>query len=106
MGQYFGPLRSPHPGSPPSPPVDVMAQFAEPLNPVVGLFPDAHVNTIVGALIADPPRTRFYTLRTDNGQLDVYGLPLRNHATPLLTFPCLGGVPDCDGKSEHLFLSP
>ncbi len=106
LGQYNGRLATPHPGSPPSPPVNVMAQFTLPLNPVVGLVPEATVDTIVGALIADPPRTRIYTLRTDNGQLAVYGLPLRNHATPLLTFPCLGGAANCDDKGEHLFLSP
>jgi hypothetical protein len=106
LGQYFGPLRSPHPGSPPSPPVDVMSQFAEPLNPQLGLFPDAHVNTLVGALMADPPRTSLYTLSAANGSLDVYGLPLPGHAKPKLSLRCLGGPASCNQKTEHLFLAP
>ena len=106
LGQYYGPLASPHPGSPPSPPVDVMSQFAVPLNLQHGLFPDAHVNTIVGALIADPPRGAFYTLDAGDGRLNVYGLPLHGQAKPTLSLPCLAPAGNCSQKIEHLFLAP
>jgi hypothetical protein len=106
LGQYNGPLKSPPPGSPPPPPVDVLAQFAVPLNPLLGLFPDATVTTIVGALVADPPRTAFYTLDSITGRLDEWDLPLRNMATPTLSLPCLGGAGLCVSKGEHLFLAP
>lgn len=106
LGQYLGALRSPRPGSPPSPPVNVMGQFAEPLDPTKGLFPDAHVNTIVGALAADPPRALFYTLNTSDGELDAYTLPLQDRAKPVLSFGCLAGASNCNGKPEHLFLAP
>ncbi len=106
VGQYFGALASPHPGSPPSPPVNVLGQFPQPLNPQLGLFPDAHVDTIVGALIADPPRSVFYTLDAGDGRLDEYGLPLKGNAKPRLSLPCLGGSGNCSQKSEHLFLAP
>ncbi len=106
LGQYFGPLRSPHPGSPPSPPVDVMSQFQEPLNQQGrGLFPDQHAETIVGALIADPARGLFYTLDAGDGRLDVYGLPMRDHAKPTISLPCLAPG-SCSHKIEHLFLAP
>jgi hypothetical protein len=106
LGQYFGALASPHPGSPPSPPVDVMSQFAEPLDPQLGVFPDAHVDTIVGALVADPPRGVFYTLDAGDGRLDVYGLPLRSHAKPTISLRCLAPAGSCSQKIEHLFLAP
>ena len=107
LGQYYGALRSPSPGSPPSPPVNVLGQFAQPLDPVKGLFPDQHVNTIVGALVADPPRQRFYTLDTGTGRLDSYGMPMQqSNAKPLLSLDCLGGPSNCSGKAEHLFLAP
>lgn len=106
LGQYDGPLASPHPGSPPSPPVDVMGQFAEPLDPQFGLFPNAHVDTIVGALTADPPRGVFYTLDAGDGALDVFALPLRGHAEPLVSLRCLARAGSCSQKIEHLFLSP
>lgn len=61
LRQYNG--RSHHPRRErPTATVDRLSQFAVPLNPVQGLFPDATVNTIVGALVADPPRTAFYTV--------------------------------------------
>ena len=106
LGQYNGILSSPHPGSPPSPPVNVLGQFVEPLDPVKGLFPNAHVGTIVGALAADPYRASFYTLDAGTGKLDVWGMPLKNNATPKLTLPCLGGPSNCSQKLEHLFLAP
>jgi hypothetical protein len=106
LGQYFGILASPQPGSPPSPPVNVFGQFAEPLNPQKGLFPDAHLDTIVGALAADPPRQSFYTLDASTGGLDVYDLPLRSSAKPKLSLACLGGPSNCSGKGEHAFLAP
>ncbi len=106
LGQYNGRLTSPPPGSPPPPPIDRLAQFAEPLNPVQGLFPDATVDTIVGALVADPPRNAFYTLDAITGRLNQWGLPLRNQATPKLSLPCLGGSSNCVSKGEHLFLAP
>lgn len=107
LGQYFGPLRSPHPGSPPSPPVDVMSQFQEPLNQQQrGLFPDEHADTIVGALIADPPRGVFYTLDAADGSLNVYGLPMRSNAKPTLSLRCLAPGSSCGQKIEHLFLAP
>jgi len=105
LGQYNGPLKSPPPGSPPPPPVDRLAQFAVPLNPVLGFFPDATADTIVGALIADPPRTAFYTLDSITGRLDEWDLPLRNTATPILSLPCVAGG-NCVSKGEHLFLAP
>jgi hypothetical protein len=106
LGQYNGPLHSPPPGSPPPPPVNVLSQFAEPLNPALGLFPDATASTIVGALIADPPREAFYTLDNATGALNVYSLPLSNKAAPKVTLPCPGTVATCDNKPEHLFLAP
>lgn len=106
LGQYNGPLKSPPPGSPPPPPVDVLAQFAVPLNPVLGLFPNATVNTIVGALIADPPRDAFYTLDAITGRLDQWNLPLHDKATPKISLPCVGGASFCVSKGEHLFLAP
>ncbi|HZY95993.1 MAG TPA: hypothetical protein VFE35_02705 [Candidatus Cybelea sp.] len=106
IGQYFGALHSPHPGSPPSPPVNVLSQFAQPLDLQRGLFPDAVVSAIVGALIADPPRASFYTLDAATGRLDVYGLPMAGHAKPKLSLPCLGGSGNCIHKIEHLFLAP
>jgi hypothetical protein len=106
LGQYFGQLHSPRPGSPPSPPVDVTAQFPQPFIPSVGRFPDAHVNTIVGALVADPYRASMYTLDAGTGALDVYGLPLAPKAQPKVSLPCLAGPSDCSEKLEHLFLAP
>jgi hypothetical protein len=106
LGQYTGQLRSPPPGVPPSPPVDVTAQFAQPFNPQIGLFPDAHINTIVGALVADPYRASFYTLDASVGSLNVYGLPMVSKATPKVSLPCLAGPSNCSEKGEHLFLAP
>ena len=106
LGQYFGPLASPPPGSPPPQPFNVLSQFAQPFNPVLGLFPDATTDTIVGALVADPPRSAFYVLEAANGRLDAYDLPLKRNAKPKLSIPCLGGPSNCDAKNERLFLSP
>jgi|SRR5579863_1296505 len=106
LGQYTGELRTPKPGSPPSPPVDVMSQFYEPLQPTKGLIPNDHVDTTVRALIADPPRELFYATESSSGELDVFGLPLKNGAKPLLTFKCLAGVDNCEAASQHLFLAP
>jgi hypothetical protein len=106
LGQYFGPLASPTPGSPPSPPADVLSQFAQPLDLQRGLFPEAHVNAIAGALVADPFRASFYTLNAADGRLNVYGLPLQERAKPKLTLPCLAPSGDCSQKIEHLFLAP
>jgi len=105
LGQYVGALRTPKPGSPPSPPVDVMSQFDEPLQPTKGLIPNEHVNAVVGALIADPPRQLIYTLQTTNGELDVYGLPLGGGAKPVFALKCLAGTSSCSAH-EHLFLAP
>jgi hypothetical protein len=106
LGQYIGELATPRPGSPPSPPADVMGQFDEPLNPVEGLVPNHIVKTVVGALTADAPRQRFYTLLASNGKLEVFGLPLPAGAKPSITLPCLGGNASCVEQSEHLFLAP
>lgn len=107
LGQYTGQLRSPPPGVPPSPPVDVTSQFAMPLNQnQSGLFPDAHLNTNIGALVADPYRYAFYTLDYDNGALHVYALPLKTNAKPQLTLSCLAGLNGCGAKPQHLFLAP
>lgn len=106
LGQYFGQLRSPPPGVPPSPPVNVTAQFPQPFNPQVGLFPNAHLNGIVGALTADPYRASFYTLDQSVGSLSVYGLPMANKASPKITLQCLAGPSACSDKPEHLFLAP
>lgn len=107
LGQYFGALHSPQPGSPPSPPVNVLSQFVQPLNArQQGLFPDEFANTIVGALVADPPRASFYTLDAATGRLDAYGLPMQNHAKPKVSLSCIGGSSHCSHKFEHLFLAP
>ena len=106
LGQYNGSLKSPPPGQPPPPPVDRLSQFAQPLNPVQGLFPDATANTIVGSIAADAPRTVFYALDQTTGRLEVYGLPMAEAATPTLTFACIGGANLCSNKPEHLFLAP
>jgi hypothetical protein len=106
LGQYLGDLRSPHPGSPPSPPVDVISQFPQPFNPQVGHFPNAWVNEIVTALSADTYRYTFYTLDAGTGSLDAYPLPLPGHAKPNISLPCLAGPTNCSEKPEHLFLAP
>jgi hypothetical protein len=106
LGQYTGELRTPKPGAPPSPPVDVMGQFYEPLQPTQGLIPNDHVDTVVRALIADPPRERFYVTESSNGELDVFGLPLQGGAKPVLKFNCLAGTVNCEAASQHLFLAP
>ncbi|MBV9719460.1 MAG: hypothetical protein JOZ77_09070 [Candidatus Eremiobacteraeota bacterium] len=106
LGQYFGPLRSPTPGSPPSPPADVTAQFPQPFNEEQGRFPESHVNSVSGALIADTYRNSLYTLDATDGSLLVYGLPLDNNAKTKVSLPCLGGAAECDLKPEHLFLAP
>jgi len=106
LGQYFGALQSPKPGSPPSPPVDVAAQFPQPFNPTQGRFPDSHINVITGALVADTYRYRFYTLDAGDGSLDVYGLPMKPNAQPKLSITCIGGPNLCSQKPEHLFIAP
>jgi len=107
LGQYFGALKSPAPGSPPPPPVNVLSQFSLPLNSQQqGLFPDAHVDTIVGALVADPASASFYTLDAVDGKLNVLGLPMHGGAKPKLTLPCLAGPNNCSEKGEHVFLAP
>ena len=105
LGQYDGALHSPKPGSPPSPPVDVTGQFTQPFNPQAGLFPNEHINQIVGALSADTYRYSFYTLDAGDGHLSVFGLPMKSNAQPKLSLPCLAGLGNCD-KTEHLFLAP
>jgi hypothetical protein len=60
---------------------------------------------VVGALIADPPRERIYTLQTTDGELDVYGLPLGGEAKPVLRFECPAGASNCSAH-EHIFLAP
>ncbi len=106
LGQYNGLLSSPTPNQPPPPPSNVMAQFPEPFPPAQDLFPNAHADTIVGALIADPPRDVFYTLDVSTGSLSAYALPLQSGAKPEFTIPCPGAPSDCSGQSEHLYLSP
>ena len=106
LGQYDGALHSPHPGDPPSPPVEVLSQFDEPLQPVNGLFPNNLVNTIVGALTADAPRQAFYTLDAGTGALESFPLPLQPHSAAKFSIPCIGGASQCSHQSEHLFLAP
>ncbi len=106
LGQYNGPLHSPPPGQPPPPPVNRLAQFALPLDPVQGLFPDATVETLVGAIAADPPRDAFYTLDQINGRLESYPLPLGAATKPAFSLPCIGGANYCSNKPEHLFVAP
>lgn len=106
LGQYFGSLGPHAPQKPPPPPVNRLAQFAQPLNPLTGLFPNATVDDVVGALVADAPELRFFTLDASDGRLSAYSLPLTPHAKPRLIFRCLAGVKNCDGKPEHLFLAP
>lgn len=76
------------------------------LNPQLGLFPDAVVDAIVGALAADPPRQRVYTLDAADGRLKAYGLPLRSHAKAAVSLRCLAPGGGCSEKLEHLFLAP
>jgi len=104
VGQYFGRLSSPPPQQPPPQPSNVLAQFSLPLMPVLGLFPNAVVNEVVGAVAADPPAGAFFTLDAGNGHLAVYPLPLHAHDKPKLTLRCLAGGKNCNGK--HLFLAP
>jgi hypothetical protein len=106
LGQYFGQLRSPPPGVPPSPPVNVTAQFPQPFNPSTGLYPDAHLNGIAGALAADPYRAIFYTLDQSVGTLNAWTLPMNNKGSAKVTISCLGGPSNCSNKPEHLFLAP
>lgn len=106
LGQYVGLLKSPSPGSPPPPPVSVLGQFDEPLQPVKGLFPNNIVKATVGALAADAPRQLFYALDATDGELDAYVLPMTSHAQTVLQLPCLGGASGCDHQPEHLFLAP
>jgi hypothetical protein len=105
LGQYTGALRSPSPGSPPPPPVDVMSQFDEPLMPVKGLFPNEHNGAIVGALVADAPRQLFYALDLTGGKLSPYALPMQTDAKPKFTLACPGSPSQC-AEHEHLFLAP
>jgi hypothetical protein len=63
------------------------------------------VNTVVAALIADPPRELIYTLQSTDGELGVYGLPLGGGAKPVLALKCLAGASNCSAH-EHLFLAP
>lgn len=106
VGQYFGPLATPPPQQPPPQPVNVLAQFPLPLMPVQGLFPNAIVNEIVGAVAADPPARLVFTLDAANGHLSVYPLPLATHVAPKLTLRCLARAKNCNEKPEHLFLAP
>lgn len=106
LGQYYGALHSRPPGSPPPPPANVLGQFVPPLSLPKGYYPEAVVNTIVGALTADPARAVFYSLDKATGRLDVYGLPLKSHAKPKLSLRCLGGSDNCALKPEHIFLAP
>jgi hypothetical protein len=106
LGQYTGGLHSPKPGSPPSPPVNVTSQFAQPFNPLQGRFPTEHTNAIAGALAADTYRYSFYTLDAGNGALDVWDLPMRSSAKPKLSLKCLAGLGNCGEKAEHVFLAP
>jgi hypothetical protein len=106
LGQYNGLLASPAPNQPPPPPSNVLAQFSEPFPPGQDFFPESHNDSIVGALIADPPRDMFYALDRSTGRLDAYALPLHNGATPKFSIACPGVPADCAGQSEHLFLAP
>lgn len=106
LGQYVGELKTPRPGSPPPPPADVLGQFDEPLDPTKGLIPNVHLDTIVGGLIADPPRELVYTLSSSDGSLSLYGLPMQPNAKAKFTLRCPGGPSNCDHPGEHLFLAP
>ncbi|HEY2474115.1 MAG TPA: hypothetical protein VGI19_04870 [Candidatus Cybelea sp.] len=106
LGQYIGALRSPKPGSPPSPPVDVMSQFSEPLQPTQGLFPNVHSDTVVSAVAADAPRLLFYTLALADGSLGAYQLPMQSNAKPKFSIRCLAGSSGCADGHDHLFLAP
>lgn len=106
LGQYLGQLQSPKPGSPPSPPVNVTAQFPQPFDPSRGRFPDSHIDSIVGALIADTNRSSLYTLDAGNGALSTYSLPMQGSDKPKITLACLGGPSNCAEKGEHVFLAP
>jgi hypothetical protein len=106
VGQYFGPLATPPPQQPPPQPHNVLAQFPLPLMPVQGLFPNAIVEEVVGAVAADAPARSVFALDAANGHLSVYPLPLVPGGKPNLTLRCLAGVKHCNEKPEHLFLAP
>lgn len=106
LGQYFGQLHSPKPGSPPSPPVNVTAQFPQPFDPSVGRFPNAHVDTLIGTLVADTYRYAYYALDSGDGSLNVYDLPMQSNEHAKLSLPCLAGPSNCSQKLEHIFLAP
>lgn len=107
LGQYFGALKGVPPLKPTPPPVNVLAQFTEPIIPqLTGVFPTASVKAIVGALAADPPRNLFYTIDAADGRLNAYSIPLTNNAKPKITLACTSGPSICNGKLEHLFLAP
>lgn len=106
VGQYFGALATPPPQQPPPQPVNVLAQFPLPLMPVLGLFPNAIVDEVVGALAADPPARSIFTLDAADGHLSVYPLPLVAQGSPKLKIRCLAGAKNCNEKPEHVFLAP
>jgi hypothetical protein len=107
LGQYNGLLASPAPGHSPPPNSQVLAQFDLPILPVKGVFPSNYVNDVVAALVADPNRSVFYTLRAADGALEVYGIPLSNGAKPHFVIPCAARLASlCSNKPEHLFLAP
>lgn len=106
VGQYFGPLATPPPQQPPPQPSYVLAQFSSPLMPVQGLFPNAIVDEVAGAVAADPPARLVFILDAANGHLAAYPLPLTPHVAPKLVLRCLAGLENCNEKPEHVFLAP
>jgi hypothetical protein len=108
FGQYFGQLYGTPPLQPTPPPVNVLAQFNEPLMPDGRgmLFPNVTVKANVGALAADPPRDLVYTLDVADGKLNVYPMPLPRSGKPNFSLPCSGGPSICNSQLEHLFTAP
>jgi hypothetical protein len=107
IGQYVGLLASPAPTQSAPPPSEVLAQFTMPIVSALGVFPQVTIDTITGALTADAPRSRLYTLDAPTGALDVYTIPLSNGAAPVIKLPCAGqSTLLCNGKPEHIFLAP
>jgi hypothetical protein len=109
LGAYNGLLVAPTPGKSPPPPVQVLAEFNMPIQPIgfSPVVPNASVNDVYSGLIADPNRNVFYSLTTSDGSLKVYALPLSTGAAPILRLPCPARPASaCSNKPEHIFFAP
>ncbi|HTX60333.1 MAG TPA: hypothetical protein VMH02_11765 [Verrucomicrobiae bacterium] len=105
-GQYLGPLYAPPPQRPPPVPVDALAQFSQPFVPNPNVYPDATIDVLAGALVADANRGRLYVLDASDGSLRVYPMPFANHQRAIQRLRCPAPSADCDDAPEHVFLAP